>query len=139
MRYTISAVAIAALVVLGANAGNAQTMPEQNDSATAAPSEPAIPLKPGQKRLSDFFAGDLQSSDARDIGEVEDVILEGNRIVSVLIRVEQDLGLGERSVMVPFESLRRDGDRIVVDMTADQVRSLPALEESSPQSEEPRR
>lgn len=79
-----------------------------------------------QMRASDYFDRNVFTSDGSEVGEIEDFLLEGDRIVSVVIEIESRLGIGERRVTIPLQQLRPDGDdRLVVDMTREQLSTLP--------------
>ncbi|MGE3915836.1 MAG: PRC-barrel domain-containing protein [Hyphomicrobiaceae bacterium] len=68
---------------------------------------------------------EIYGADNGDIGEVENVVMQGTQVRSVLVDVGGFLGIGERRVSIPVDQLRMEGDRVVTSMTKEQVRNLP--------------
>ena len=78
-----------------------------------------------QMRASDYFDRDVYTRDGSEVGEIEDFLIEGDRIVAAVIEIESRLGIGERRVTIPLSQLRPENDRLVVDMTREQLGTLP--------------
>lgn len=79
-----------------------------------------------QRRISEYFERDVYLADGTEVGEVEDILVDSdNRITSAVVDVESRMGLGERRVALPLERLKIDSDRLVLDMTAEQLKQLP--------------
>lgn len=113
-----------ALLIASASAAAAQTAPAPPTAGSSAVGQ----LQPGQMRAMDYIDQDVHASDGSEVGEVEDLIIEGDRIAAAVIEVEGNLGIGERHVTVPISRLRADGDRLVLDMTREQIGALPTFQ-----------
>lgn len=105
----------------------------QTTGATAVPgaAQGMTALSMGQMRAKDLMDRDVRSSDDANIGEVEDLVIDpaSGRIVAAVIEVEGTLGIGGRYVAVPLDQLRMTAGerRVVVNMTREQLRNVPAF------------
>src|SRR4051812_13517890 len=64
-------------------------------------------LEPGQMLASELMDQDVLGTDDKEIGEVEDVVLDrSGRAVALIVEVDE--GLGERTVAVPLSAIRID-------------------------------
>ena len=120
------ATAFAALV-LAAPMAVAQSTQPGDTQASGATTSAQTELRSGQMRISEYFDKEIYSRDGNEIGEVVDLIVEGNRITAAVVEVERQLGVGERYVAVPVERLQRGDDRFTVDMSREDVKALPAF------------
>lgn len=60
------------------------------------------------------------------IGEIDEVLMDGSgKPVAVTVEVGGFLGIGGREVIVTFEQLQLQGDRFLVNMTKQQLETLP--------------
>lgn len=85
-------------------------------------------LSAGQLRAKDLMDRDVHGSDDREVGEIDDLVIDPatGRIVAVVVEVEGTLGIGGRHVAIPLERLRFGEDRrIGLGMTRDEFRALP--------------
>lgn len=135
-----------------ASAAMAQTAP-------APAPQPGVPaaanfmtrLEPGQMLASRIMDGDVVGTDNKDIGDVEDVVLDRNGRVVALV-VEIDEGIGDRTVALPLSAFRMnsadaattgslqtgtpsaawndDDMRIVVTVPLDQLKSAPEFDDN---------
>jgi sporulation protein YlmC with PRC-barrel domain len=102
---------------------------QQQQGRTDASGQTA--LRPGQLRISDWFDLELQTADGTEVGDLEDLIIENNRIVAAVVEAEGGgLGIGERRIAIPAERITRDGDRLVIDMTREELQALPEFRDS---------
>ena len=63
----------------------------------------------GVLRVSDLLGQSVFGPDGKDIGEIEDVVLDRNgRIAAFVIEVEGGLGAGDREVAVPAHAVQVD-------------------------------
>jgi sporulation protein YlmC with PRC-barrel domain len=63
----------------------------------------------GGLRVSDLIGQSVVGADNREVGEIEDVILEADgRIAAFIIETEGGLGLDDREIAVPAGSIRID-------------------------------
>ncbi|PVE22223.1 hypothetical protein DC522_22255 [Microvirga sp. KLBC 81] len=110
-------------------------------------------LSPGSMLLSDLMDQDVVGPDNKDIGDVEDVVLDRNgQVAAVVIEVEE--GLGDRTVALPMSAFRMTADaettgsvqgsnqnagssnanrademRLMLTIPVDQLKSAPEFEE----------
>lgn len=83
-----------------------------------------------QRKISEYFERNIYLADGTEIGEIEDLLLDtGNRIVAAVVEIESRLGIGERRVAIPLESMKIESDRLVLNMTAEQLGRLPTHED----------
>lgn len=62
--------------------------------------------QPGQMRTADLRDADIYTSDNQKVGDIDDVLLNAQgQIVAVVVGVGGFLGIGEKKVAIPFESL----------------------------------
>jgi hypothetical protein len=128
----------------GTGTGTAQTTPATpsagSASATSGMSTSARFLQ--TQTTEQFLGSDLMGARVRsaaneDIGEVNDVLFDmSGKGAAVLIGVGGFLGIGEKSVAVPFERLRvtrEEGDmdnlQVSLETTKEELNAAPAFEE----------
>jgi hypothetical protein len=134
--------AIGALALsLVAGAATAQTTsPPTNPSPTTPPpvSQPTTPqampsdTKNGinltEEQARQWVGKTVYSSDAKNVGEIEAVQRNpAGRVTEVHADIGGFLGLGETRVRVMADQFKVEGDRIVLNMTADQAKTLPKV------------
>jgi sporulation protein YlmC with PRC-barrel domain len=139
-----------------ASAAMAQTSPAPAPQPNAsAASNFMTRLQPGQLLASKIMDEDVVGADNKDIGEVEDLVLDrSGRIVAVVVEVDE--GLGDRTVALPLSAFQmnaadatttgsvqgagqtggasaaRDGDmRIVLTTPVDQLKSAPEFDDDN--------
>ncbi|WP_419900279.1 PRC-barrel domain-containing protein [Roseomonas sp. USHLN139] len=97
-------------------------------TAPAAGTQAGLRIEANQIRAKQLMDRDVYTTDNTEVGEVEDLVIDpaNGRIVSVVIEVENRLGLTDKYVAVDLNQLRlTPGERrITIDMTRDNVRSL---------------
>ncbi|HLM38494.1 MAG TPA: PRC-barrel domain-containing protein [Microvirga sp.] len=77
--------------------------------APAGSAGPAGTETSGGLRVSDLIGQSVVGADNREVGEIEDVILEADgRIAAFIIEMEGGLGLDDREIAVPAGSIRID-------------------------------
>ena len=77
--------------------------------APAGSAGPSGTEPPGGLRVSDLIGQSVVGADNREVGEIEDVILEADgRIAAFIIEMEGGLGLDDREIAVPAGSIRID-------------------------------
>ncbi len=149
MRKTLIAVGLLGSTLL-APAAMAQSAP----AGQANPSGFITQLSPDAMLVSDLMDQDVVGPDNKEIGEVDDVILDRTGRVVALV-IEADEGVGDRTVAVPMSAVqvnaadaattgsvqgsgqssgqaagRNSGDmRIVLNIPADQLKSAPEFDE----------
>jgi sporulation protein YlmC with PRC-barrel domain len=107
MKATVTAAFAAALIVASA-AGFAQTSPP----ASTKTDTPFLTVQPQGQWLASRFIGQAVTNQAgENIGDINDVLFDkSGRISIAVIGVGGFLGLGEKSVAIPFSSLSFTAD-----------------------------
>ncbi|MFC1455426.1 PRC-barrel domain-containing protein [Microvirga arabica] len=140
-----------------ASAATAQSTPAQPSSGATAPAGVNFMtrLEAGQMLASKIMDEDVVGADNKDIGDVEDLVLDrSGKVVAVVIEVDE--GLGDRTVAVPLSAIQMnaadaattgsvqgsgqttgsnsarssDDMRIMVNMPVDQLKSAPEFEDN---------
>jgi sporulation protein YlmC with PRC-barrel domain len=80
--------------------------------------------------LSEFYKGDVYDAHDSKIGDVKDVLLDkSGRVATVILGVGGFLGIDEKDVAVPFDTIgitEKDGARhLVMDTTKEALQSAP--------------
>jgi sporulation protein YlmC with PRC-barrel domain len=150
MRKTLIAAGLLGSTLLATTA-MAQSAPAGQQNASGFITQ----LSPDAMLVSDLMDQDVVGPDNKDIGDVEDVVLDrSGKVVGLVIEVDD--GIGDRTVALPMSAFqmnapdaattgsvqgsgtatgtsanRRDDDdmRIVLNMPADQLKSAPEFEE----------
>lgn len=79
-----------------------------------------------QRKISEYFEREVYLADGTELGEILDMVVDANnRITGAVVEVESQRGMGERRVSVPLERLKMEPDRLVLDMTVEQLQQLP--------------
>ena len=124
-----------------------------DDQTAAAPADPAAPATDqtttaavDKSTLTEMPAGDLRTEDlvgttvygANDemIGEIGDVVLEGEKVDSIIVDVGGFLGVGEKEVAVAMDNLAfmtdADGNTyLYTGFTKEQLDAQPAYDEAT--------
>jgi sporulation protein YlmC with PRC-barrel domain len=114
--------AVTGLILLAAPlAATAQTTPATGTQA-------GMQIDANHIRAKQLMDRDVYTTDNTEIGEVEDLVIDpaSGRVTTVVIEVENRLGLTDKHVAVDLNQLRlTPGERrITINMTRDNVRSL---------------
>jgi sporulation protein YlmC with PRC-barrel domain len=152
MRKTLIAVGLLGSTLL-ATAAMAQSAPAGQPNASGFITQ----LSPDAMLVSDLMDQDVVGPDNKELGEVDDVILDRNGRVIALV-IEADGGIGDRTVAVPMSAIQMNaadaattgsvqgsgqaaggsatrnssGDmRIVLNIPADQLKSAPEFDEDN--------
>jgi sporulation protein YlmC with PRC-barrel domain len=123
-----------------------------DDQTAAAPADQAAPTDQtttaavDKSKLTEMPAGEMRSEDlvgttvygANDemIGEIGDIILEGENVDSIIVDVGGFLGVGEKEVAVAMDNLQfmtdADGNRyLYTGFTKEQLDAQPAYDEAT--------
>lgn len=138
-----------------ASAAMAQTAPAQPSATPPAGVNFMTRLEAGQMLASKIMDEDVVGADNKDIGDVEDLVLDrSGKVVAVVIEV--DKGFGDRTVALPLSAIQMtaadaattgsvqgsgqttgstmtrssDDMRIMVNMPVDQLKSAPEFEDN---------
>lgn len=74
---------------------------------------------------------DVYGANNERVGEVKDVVVgPGNKVNAVLVDVGGFLGIGAKTVSLPLEQLKAEGDRVVAsNLTKEQAKAIPEYKE----------
>jgi sporulation protein YlmC with PRC-barrel domain len=123
--------ALAAAVILASAAGFAQTAPPANTRTDAA----FVTVQPQGQWLASLFVGQAVTNQAgQNIGDINDLLFDKTgRISTAVIGVGGFLGMGEKSVAIPFGSLSftadATGNRVVtISFSKEQLQAAPSFQ-----------
>ena len=136
--------AAAALALLAATAGHAQTAPEPNipPGATISSGTPSkANLFVTQEGSNEWLAGNLwnksvYNAGGQPIGDLKDILVgPDGKVQALVIGVGGFLGLGEKNVAIAYSFLEKNGaitpSRITLNVTEQDLRSAPAFVRSA--------
>ncbi len=99
---------------------------QQSASISPACHTMVVALRHAGQKLSDLKGVSVFSSDGKDVGQVVEAVRgPDGKIRSVQIQIGRLLGIGDKVVGIDADRLQELGDRIRLELGADQVRSLP--------------
>jgi sporulation protein YlmC with PRC-barrel domain len=118
-----------------ATAPPAQHTPGTQPTGGATPGKVSYFSKaePGWTPVGIYYQQDIYNKAGEKIGSVKDLMVgPDGRIQAAVLSVGGFLGIGERNVAVPLNSIqvdrRADGNRIVIDVAKETLQSAPAYE-----------
>lgn len=142
MKIIIPAFAAASLMI--STAALAQTTPAPTTPAPATPTAPAtpparatdMPAKPSmsaptmtEEQAKNWIDKTVYSSDDKSVGEVAAIMRDaGGKVTELHADVGGFLGLGTTRVRVMPDQFAIQGEKIVLKVAGDQVKSLPKVE-----------
>ncbi len=100
-----------------------------------------IPTEFRTMRAEQLVGKSVYNSAGERVGEIDQIVVNRNsRATAAVVGVGGFLGVGEKKVVVPFDSMRMQGDRIVApSLTKDGVSTLSAYESDGYYRYEPTR
>jgi sporulation protein YlmC with PRC-barrel domain len=123
--------ALAAVVILASAAGFAQTAPPPGARADTA----FVTVQPQGQWLTSRFVGQAVTNRAgQNIGDINDLLFDKTgRISAAVIGVGGFLGMGEKSVAIPFGSLSFTADAtskrvVTIPLSKEQLQAAPSFE-----------
>lgn len=144
--------------VLGSSllASGAMAQSSNQPSSTPNSSQFITQLSAGSMLLSDLMDQDVVGADNKEIGEVEDVVLDRDGKVAAIV-IEVDKGIGDRTVALPMTAFQMGADaqttgsvaqgaqqntgssnasnsdnmRLMLNMPLDQLKSAPEFDEDN--------
>jgi sporulation protein YlmC with PRC-barrel domain len=127
MKMFVTAVALVAGVALASGA-TAQSSSSPSQPSGAPPSGSA--QQSGVLVDANSIVGATVRSQGKDIGKVDRLMVDpkDGRVRSVVIQMGGTLGVGGKSVSMPWESVKvaQDGDRIIVSAEQQMLEQAPA-------------
>lgn len=84
-------------------------------------------------RGNEIVGQNVYGANGEEIGEVDNVVIQrgSNGTPAVLVGVGGFLGIGERDVAISLDQLSMEQDRLVTDMTRDQIAAMEAYDENN--------
>lgn len=83
------------------------------------------------RRVDEIDDMDIYSATGEEVGEVEDLLMdEQGQIVALTADVGGFLGVGAREVMLRLDQVTLEDDRLVVQMTEEQLEQLPEWQDA---------
>lgn len=128
-KRILSGATAAALVL--ASAGLVQA---QQDAATAPAGaaglreaeDESLIVQPFNVSIDDLEDMDVFTPAGEEIGEVDEVLVDAaGNVVAVAIEAGGFLGMGDKRVVVGLDRLRLENQRLVTEMTKEQLEALP--------------
>jgi len=114
-------IALAATLLAASSALAQQAWVEVDDGEMAV----NVPVDPPTYTVDDLEDMDIVGSDGEEIGEVDDVLVSSDgSSMAVAAEVGGFLGMGEHEVVLPLTDARITNDKLVISMTAEQIRKL---------------
>jgi hypothetical protein len=125
LKFAIPAIAACALLAAPVIA-QTTTTPDQPPSAPSAPIKTALNLTDVQAKQ--WIDKIVYSSDGKNVGEVGALQRDPSGNVTELhADIGGFLGIGETRVRVMPAQFHTEGDRVILNVTADQAKTLPQL------------
>jgi len=121
--------------------------PDVNVGTTAAPETrapgagtvavaPAAGTFPAATDIEKFIGKNVYGANGEKVGELDNVLISPDgRVRAGIVEFGGFLGIGTNKVAVPWNQLQVTNDRIVADVTKEQVRSMPRWEKDRPSGE----
>ncbi len=104
------------------------------DAGRAATARP-IPDRPVAVAAEDLESRSVYAPDGSRLGDIEDIVVDpvSGRIVYAVVELGGFLGIGERSFPVPWALMKPapEGDRLVLDVSADRMKGAPQFTRSN--------
>jgi sporulation protein YlmC with PRC-barrel domain len=136
MKKFVSAVALVAGVALASGAAAQSSSTSTPSSSDQSSSSPAPSSPPGQSAQSGVLVdtssiiGATVRAQGKDVGKVERLMLDpkDGRVRTVVVQQGGTLGMGGKSVSMPWESVKvgQDGGKIVVTAEQQMLEQAPA-------------
>lgn len=132
MKKFVSAVALVAGVALasGAAAQSSSTSPPSSSDQSSSSTAPGQSAQSGVLVDTSSIIGATVRAQGKDVGKVERLMLDpkDGRVRTVVVQQGGTLGMGGKSVSMPWESMKvgQDGDKIVVTAEQQMLEQAPA-------------
>ena len=131
--------AIAYLAIVNYPVAQAQIEPPPGDAVppTSGPQEPTVTVL-DRHDIQGVLGKEVRSAANENMGRIVDVIVDrAGQVRAAVIDFGGFLGVGSRKIAVAWNALRfpgdaKQGDRISLELTRDQVRAAPEFKEDKP-------
>jgi PRC-barrel domain len=89
----------------------------------------AVAVQPLGVTVGDLDDLDVHGANGEELGEVEAVLADGaGKVIGIVADVGGLLGMGERDIVIGLDQLTKDGDRLKVNMTKEQIEAVPEFD-----------
>jgi hypothetical protein len=123
----LSCALAATVVLLGAPA---LVLAQQSVSDLKEVDDDDVVVQPFDRTVDDLEDMDLKTAAGEEIGEVEEVLMDGSgQPVALAIEVDELLDLDDEERVFRLDQLRLDGDDLVTDLSNSEIEALPAWDE----------
>jgi len=87
----------------------------------------------GQMTAEDLIGKTVVNADGRDVGSIDDLVLDNNKVAHVVVGVGGFLGIGEKNVAIPVEKLQLGQDQAIMlsGLTEDDLRGMPEFDRNA--------
>ena len=90
-------------------------------------------IQPDQIRASKMIGSSVYDVQNRDIGKIQDVILNPDgRVAAVVVDVGAVLGMGGKDVAVHLSDIKADNNRLTLDITKERLQQAQAYQLENP-------
>jgi len=113
-----------------ATAGSGTTTPPTAGTTTVAPTAGVFPMTNDAKNL---IGKDVYGANGKKVGEVNNLLVgQDSRVHAAVVEFGGFLGIGEHKVAIPWDQLNVTNDRVMTNMTEDQVKAAPQWDKNKP-------
>jgi sporulation protein YlmC with PRC-barrel domain len=112
------------------------TPTDRGPAAGKAAVAPAAGTFPMTAEAEKFMGKDVYGANGEDVGDLENLLIgPDGRVRAAIVEFGGFLGIGTNKVAVPWDQLQITGDRVVTNLTKEQVRTMPRWEKDRPSGE----
>lgn len=98
----------------------------ERERAVVAPTEPAVGIFPMVAEVERLIGREVYGMRGEEVGEIENLLIgPDGRVRAAIIEFGGFLGIGENEVAVPWDRMNVAGDRVIVNMTEEQIKAEP--------------
>jgi sporulation protein YlmC with PRC-barrel domain len=120
-------------VNVGTTAPPATTVDRDRAPAAGAAVAPAAGIFPTAAEAEKFIGKDVHGMRGDEVGEIENLLIgPDGKVRAAIVEFGGFLGVGENEVAVPWDRLKITGDRVMVNMTEDQIKAEPRWTKDRP-------
>src|SRR4051794_2783196 len=102
-------------------------------AVAVAPAAGTFPMVADSEKL---IGKNIYGADGNKVGGLENLLIgTDDRVRAAIVEFGGFLGIGTNKVAVPWDQLQITGDRVVTNLTKDQVRAMPRWEKDRPSGE----
>lgn len=117
----------AAVVLLGAPT---LVLAQQSVSDLSEIEDDDLVVQPFNRTVDDLEDMDLENAEGEEIGEVEEVLMDGTgRPVALAIEIDDLLDLDDEDRVFRLDQVRLDGDDLVTDLSNSEIETLPVWDD----------